>query len=128
MARKISDFGTNAVIRAVAQQSNLTNAQVRECFKALRTIVEATAESPNRPENCVMVIPYIGNLKFTRIHKDPNREIKGYIKHVDLSKAVLKDEYDSLSFSVFPSLRMSVKELSYKFIKRQKEAYYGKEN
>lgn len=121
MPRVKYDLYINDVCRAVAQQSSLNQAQVKECFKALADIVEQIADSPNRFEDFIMPIPYLGTIKFQRKYGDPTKEIKGSIKHVDLSKAHQKEQYDSVTIRINEGLRRRLKEISYQRYMTQKE-------
>lgn len=118
---KRADITAEDVFRAVAQQSNLTKSQVRECFKTYRMILEQIADSPNRPLDYSMPLPYVGVITFQRIYNDPNREIKGQIKYVDMSNARPKEQYDRLKFKLNINLVRRVKEISYQRFLKQKE-------
>jgi hypothetical protein len=116
-----ADVTNHDVLKAIAQQSDLTQAQVQQCFKTYRSIIEQIVDSPSRPNDYSIPIPYIGKIKFSRVHNNPNREIKGAIKHVDLSKAKIKEEYDKMTISIYNSLRKRVKEISYQRFLKLKE-------
>jgi len=133
MARQKMDVTTLDVCRAIAQQSSLTVSQVRECFKTYYSVIEQIVESPNRPTNYTIPIPYLGKINFIRRYNDPNKKIKGAIKHVDLSNAHLKEEYDQMRMVPITSLKNSVKNISYQRIMKYKEKQNlgnsdGKEN
>jgi hypothetical protein len=68
-----------------------------------------------------MPIPLIGTVKFVRKYQDPNKQINGAIKHVDMSKAKVKEQYDKLVVSVYPTLDKKVKDLSYARFMQTKE-------
>ena len=122
MATKTHDVNVTEMCRAIAQQSSLTKAQVAECFKTYKEIIEQISSSPNRPEEYCVSIPYIGWIKYVHVHNDDiDRPIKGAIKHVDLSKARRKEDYERLEIKINKSLKDKVKELSYQKFQKQKE-------
>jgi len=121
MPRVKYDLQSTDVCRAVAQQSSLTAKQVQECFKALHDIIEQIADSPNRFEDFIMPLPYLGTIKFQRKYGDPTKEITGSIKYVDLSKAHPKEQYDAVSIRVNEGLRRRVRDISYQRFLMQKE-------
>jgi hypothetical protein len=96
MSGKPQNVHSTDVYRAIAQQTSLTAPQVRECFLAYRNIIEQIADSSTRPLDYSMPIPLIGTIKFVRKYQDPNKHINGAIKHVDMSKAKVKEQYDKL--------------------------------
>lgn len=121
---------TKDIYVAIARKTSLTTNQVKECFMAYKEILTCMAESPNRPLNYAVTLPHMGYFQFIRRHQDPNRKIGGQVRNVDMSKLVIKDEYDSLEFVPYRTLRQYVKESSYQRIKKTKEMAkkFGKEN
>lgn len=121
MSGKPQNVHATDVYRAIAQQTSLTAPQVRECFLAYKNLIEQIADSSTRPLNYSMPIPLIGTVKFVRKYQDPNKQINGAIKYVDMSKAKVKEQYDKLVISVYPTLDKKVKDLSYARFMQTKE-------
>lgn len=121
MGNKPQNLHSVDIYRAIAQQTSLTNSQVKECFAAYRNIIEQIADSATRPLNYSMPIPHIGTIKFVRKYQDPNRKLTGAIKHVDISKGKPKEQYDKLVITPHSSLNIKVKELSYARFMQTKE-------
>ena len=129
MSGKPQNVHATDVYRAIAQQTSLTNSQVKECFAAYRNIIEQIADSATRPLNYSMPIPHIGTIKFVRKYQDPNRKLTGAIKHVDISKSKPKEQYDKLVITLHSSLANKVKDLSYaRFMQTKEKEQIGKEN
>lgn len=129
MGNKPQNLHSVDIYRAIAQQTSLTNSQVKECFAAYRNIIEQIADSATRPLNYSMPIPHIGTIKFVRKYQDPNRKLTGAIKHVDISKSKPKEQYDKLVITLHSSLANKVKDLSYaRFMQTKEKEQIGKEN
>ena len=130
MSRIPNDY----IYRAVWQHCpTASKDQVREVFKAYSEVLNALIDTPNRPKDLAVPLPYIGD--FYLVYKKGKKAgskiggvmqtLNGGVKGERIDNIIIKEDkpdYELLSFKVSTTLNKYIRKITSEYIQKHKDS------
>lgn len=128
----MSRIPTDYIYRAVSQQCpTATKEHVKEVFKAYADVLNGLIDTPNRPKDLAVPLPYIGDfyLRYRKGKKAGTKmsgalqTLQGEHKGERVDEIIVKEDkpdYEALQFKVSKTLQKNIRQITSEYITRRK--------